>query len=168
MLGNAAEETATHELLRDRGPTLREERGAAELVVTAAPYESPDQHAESDSPEHARQTQIIDAVVGEEALVLGGQDRVTDDRWNVLVPRDLALLPGQLDKRPVAGIVDVADGRELEAREGSEVRQVVAVEVHVADLGGRQQDRAGRYRRDDTPTEKGDVLHVHPHGGPRF
>jgi hypothetical protein len=88
---------------------LREEIGAADLVVTAAPYESPDQHAESDSLEHARQTQIIDSVVGEEALVLGGQDRVTDDRWNVLVPRDLALLSGQLDERPVAGIVDVAE-----------------------------------------------------------
>ena len=49
-----------------------------------------------------------------EALVLGGQDRITDDRWNVLGV-DLALLPGQLDERPVAGIVDVADGRELDA-----------------------------------------------------
>ena len=49
-LGDAAEETATHELLRDRGPTLREERGAVEFVVTAAPCQPPGQHAESDFP----------------------------------------------------------------------------------------------------------------------
>jgi hypothetical protein len=53
------------------------------------------------------------------ALVLGGQDRITDDGWNVLVARDLAPLQGQLDERPVAGIVDVADGRELEALEST-------------------------------------------------
>ena len=55
-----------------------------------------------------------------------------------------------------------------EAREGSEVRQVMAVEIDVVDLGGRHHDRARRDRRDDAPTEKGDVLHVHPHGGPRL
>ena len=110
LRGNAAEETAAHELLRDRRPTLREERGAAELVVTAAP--SPVVQTSMPSltlPSTRGRLQIIDAVVGEEALVLGGQDRVTDDRWNVLVPRDLAVLPGQLDERPVAGVVDVAD-----------------------------------------------------------
>jgi hypothetical protein len=53
------------------------------------------------------------------ALVLGGQDRITDDGWNVLVARDLAPLQGQLDERPVAGIVDVADGRALEALEST-------------------------------------------------
>jgi len=90
--------------------------------VTAAPCQPPGQHAESDFREHARHAQKIDSVVREEALVLGGQDRVTNDWRNVLVPRDLALLAGQLEQRFVAGIVDVADGRELEAREGAEVR----------------------------------------------
>jgi hypothetical protein len=77
--------------------------------------------------------------VGEEALILGGQDRVTNDRWNVLVPRDLAVLPGQLDERPPAGVVDVADRWELKTREGPQVRQVLAIEVDVMDLGDREQ-----------------------------
>ena len=131
MLGNAAEETATHELLRDRGPTLREERGAAEFVVTAAPYESPDQHAESDSPEHARQTQIIDAVVGEEALVLGGQNRVTNDRRDVLIARDVPVLPGERDERLAVGVVDVTNGRKLEPHQRTQVGHVLAIEIDV-------------------------------------
>ena len=115
---DAAEKIAAHELLGNRRPALREERGAVDLVVTAAPDKPPRQHADPDLPEHARHAEVVDPVVGEEALVLGGQDRVTNDRRNVLVPRDLAVLARQLDERPAGGVVDVTDRRELKRVKG--------------------------------------------------
>ena len=108
--------------------------------MTAAPHKPSRQHADPDLPEHARQAEVVDPVVGEEALVLGGQDRVTNDRRNVLVPRDLAVLSGQLDERPAAGVVDAADRWKLKTREGPQVGQVVAIEVDVMELGDRQQN----------------------------
>ena len=106
----AAEKVAAHELLSNRRPALREERSASHLVVRATPHQPARQRAAPNLAEHARQAEVVDPVVGEEALVLGGQDRVTNDRWNVLVPGDLPVLSGQLDERSSAGMVDVADG----------------------------------------------------------
>jgi hypothetical protein len=95
--------------------------------------------------------------MGKKALVLGGEDRVTNDRGKVLVPRDLAVLSGQLHERPAAGIVDVADGGELRTHEGPQVGQVVAIEVHVMDLGDRQQrGEHGRGDYDAATSEKED------------
>ncbi len=136
---HAAEKSAAHELLGNRRSALREERDAVHLVVTAAPHKPSCQHADPDLPEHARHAEVVDPVVGEEALVLGGQDRVTNDRRNVLVPCDLAVLSGQLDERPAVGIVDAADRGELKTRERPQVGQVVAIEVDVMQLGDRQQ-----------------------------
>ena len=81
----AAEKAAAHELLSNRRPALREERSASYLVVRAAPSPAVPPACRPDLPDHARQAEVVDPVVGEEALVLGGQDRVTNDRWNVLV-----------------------------------------------------------------------------------
>jgi hypothetical protein len=77
--------------------------------------------------------------VGEEALILCGQDRVTDDRGNVLVPRDLAVLSSELNERSAVGVVDVADRGEFETREGSQVGQVAAIEIDVMEFGDDQQ-----------------------------
>jgi hypothetical protein len=63
-----------------------------------------------DLPKHARHAEIVDPVMREEPLVLGGEDRVADDRWYILVTDDLAVLVGQLDERRTASVVDVADG----------------------------------------------------------
>ncbi len=141
-------------------PPCGKSAAPSHLVVTTAPQQPSRQHADPDLPEHARQAEVVDAVVGEEALVLGGQDRVTNDRWNVLVPRDLAVLSGQLDERPAAGVVDAADRWKLKTREGPEVGQVVAIEVDVMELGDRQQrgehgrgghEAATGEKEDDTP-----------------
>ena len=87
----------------------------------------------------------------EEALVLCRQDRVTNDRRNILVSCDLAVLSGQLDERSAVGIVDVADRGELKAREGPQVGQVVAIEVDVMELGDRQQRSEHGRDDDDAP-----------------
>ena len=133
-------------------PPCGKSAAPSQLVVTAAPHEPSRQHADPDLAEHARHAEVVDPVVGEEALVLGGQDRVTDDRWNVLVPRDLAVLSSQLDERPAAGVVDVADRWELKTREGPQVGQVVAIEVDVMELGDRQQRGEHGRGGNDAPT----------------
>src|SRR5688572_25852569 len=106
---HTAEKDAAHKLLSNRGSALREQRDAVHLVVSAASYKPSRQHTHPDPPKHSRDAQVVDPVVGEETLVLGGQDCVPNDRWNVLVPCDIAVLASQLDERPPAGVVDVAD-----------------------------------------------------------
>ena len=64
-------------------------------------------------------------------LVFRGKNRVTHDRWDVLVLRDLPVLSGELDERLAVGVVDVADGGKLEPREWPQVGQVPAIEVDV-------------------------------------
>jgi hypothetical protein len=125
---------------------LREERGAVHLVVTAAPYKPSRQHADPDLAKHARHAHVVDPVVGEETLVLSSQNRVADDRWNVLVPRELAVLAGQLDERRATGVVDVADRWEFKTREGPQVGQVAAIEIDVMELDDHQQ--SGEHGRD--------------------
>ena len=133
-----AEEIATHELLGNRRSALRKERRAFHLVVTAAPHKPAGEHADSDLREHARQAEVVDPVVRKKAFVLGGQNRVTHDRRNVLVARDLAVLAGQFDERFAAGVVHVADRGKLKTREGSQVGKILPAEVDVMELGDRQ------------------------------
>jgi hypothetical protein len=66
---HTAEEGAAHELLGDRRSALRKERGAAYLVVASATYETSRQHPDSDLPQDSRQAEVVDPVVGKEALV---------------------------------------------------------------------------------------------------
>jgi hypothetical protein len=69
--------------------------------------------------------------VREEALVFGGQDRVSHNGWDVGVLRNLPVLRGELDQRLAVGVVDVADGGELKAREWPELGQILPTEVDV-------------------------------------
>ena len=48
-------------------------------------------------------------------------------------------LSGQLDQRPAAGVVDTTDRWKLKSREWAKVRQVMAIDVNVMELGGRQE-----------------------------
>ena len=85
--------------------------------------------------------------MGEETLVFRGENRVANDRRNVVVPGDLAILPRELDERDAVGVVDVADGRKLEPGEWTEVGQVIAIDVDVMQRGQREQHGDHRRRR---------------------
>ena len=97
--------------------------------------------------DHPRQRAVVHAGVGEEVLVLGRQDGVAQDERHLVVGDDPAILPRQLDQHLAAGVVDLADRRELEADEGLEVGQAAPVEVDVVDEPPRreqeQQDQGG-------------------------
>jgi hypothetical protein len=68
--------------------------------------------------------------MGEEVLVLGGENRFTNNGRDVLILGDLPVLP-YLTERLAVGIVNVADRRKLEAGEWSYIRQVGSVKIDV-------------------------------------
>lgn len=65
--------------------------------------------------------------MGEEVLVLGGENRITNNGRDVLIPGDLPVLSCYLNDRLVVGIVNVADCRKLKAGKWSYVRQIASV-----------------------------------------
>ena len=127
---------------------------AARVVAPAARRQPRHPGADPDLAEHARHAEVVHAVVGEEALVLRGQDRVTHDRRDVLVLRDLPVLSGELDERLAVGVVDVTDGRKLEPREGPQVGQVRAIEVDV--MNGARDGNGDSQKRDDSKRGAGE------------
>ena len=96
--------------------------------------------------------------MGEEVLVLGGQDGVAEDRRHLVVGDDLAILPRQLDEHHALGVVDVPDRRKLEPDEGLEVREAAPVEVDVVDEPDHGEEQQEQQRQ-----ERG----REPHGGAR-
>jgi hypothetical protein len=94
----------------------------------------------------------------EKVLVLGGEDRITNNGRDVFMPDDLPVLFCQLNKRLAVGVVDVADRRKLEAGEGSYVRQVGSVKIDVMESdcneGGRNEYCANEKATDHpSPTQ---------------
>ena len=69
--------------------------------------------------------------MGEEVLVFGGENRVADDRGNVPILHNLAMLFCEFDQQPSVGVVDMSNGRKLKTGKGFDVRQVGPVEVDV-------------------------------------
>lgn len=53
----------------------------------------------------------------EEVAVLRGEDRISNNGWNVLILGDQPVLSCQRNERLAVGIVDVADRRKLKASE---------------------------------------------------
>src|SRR6185369_6663660 len=112
-------------MLRDRRAALRKDRRAARVSGRHLRHPCTDSHFSY----HAGDAEVVDAVMREEALVFRSKDRVTYDRWDVLVPRDLPVLPGELDERLAVGVIDTADSGELKAGERPQVGQVPSIKV---------------------------------------
>ena len=136
--GHVPEKDSSHELLGDRRAALRKDPWHACLVVSSRPHEACHHVSNPDLAHHARQAGIVDAVMREEVLVFGGEDRVPDDGGNLVESRRLPALAGQRDERMAVSVVHVADRRKLEADEGTQVREVGAVEVDVMEAGTRE------------------------------
>ena len=97
--------------------------------------------------DHPREGPVFDAGVGEEVLVLGGQDGVAEDRRHLIVGDDSAILSCHLDQHPILGVVDAAGRRELETDEGLEIGNTAPVEVDVVnEPHGQKQERRDEAR----------------------
>ena len=107
---------------------------------------------------------VVNAVVREEPLVLGGQNRVTNDRRYVLISRDVSIFSGERDERLAVGVVDVTDGWKLEPDERTQVGHVLAIEIDLVprteseqrdtQQGNAYEHHAGQQPDDDASTER--------------
>ena len=79
--------------------------------------------------------------MGEEVLVLGGEDRIPNNGRDVLIPGDLAAFRSHLNERLTVDVVDVADGGELKPAECLQVRQVGSIKPDVTDSPCSQSGR---------------------------
>ena len=67
----------------------------------------------------------------EEVLVLSGEDGAGNHQRDVLIPADPPVFGGHLYQRLAIDVVDVADGREIEADERFQIRQISPVQIDV-------------------------------------
>jgi hypothetical protein len=77
----------------------------------------------------------------EEVLVLGGEDRITNNEWDVLILDVPPVLSCHLNERLTVGIVYVADRRKLKAGEWSYVRQVGSIKIDVIESDCNESGR---------------------------
>ena len=77
----------------------------------------------------------------EEVLVLGGKDGTRNHVRDFLVPADPPVLGGHLHERLAVRIVDVTDGREIEADEWFQVRQIGSVKIDAIETYSRENGR---------------------------
>src|SRR4029450_4493178 len=82
-------------------------------------------------PEHTRHADVVHTIVGEEPFILGGKNRVANERRDVLIPGDVPIFPGEPDERLAVDVVDVTDRWKLESCERPRVRQVFAIDIDV-------------------------------------
>ena len=137
------QEVAADELLRERRAALRQQQ--PEPVTALPPLGQRARHRLLD---HPRQRPVVHAGVGEEALVLGRQDRLAQDERHLVVGDDPAVLARQLDQHLAVSVADDAGRGGLESDERLEVGQAGAVEVDVVDQPRRreQEQRHGKER----------------------
>jgi hypothetical protein len=145
----ALQKHTPHELLRERGSALREDRAAAGVVAAASRGQPRPPRADPHFADHARKAEIVHAVMGEEPLVLRGENRLTHDRRDVGVGGDVAVLPGELDQRLAVGVVDVTDAGKFKARETPQVGKVLAIEADVVQRARRGYCGANRRDADE-------------------
>ena len=100
---------------------------------------------------HSWQRAVLEAGVGEEVPVFGGQDCVAEDRRHFVVGDDAAVLPRQLDKHCALRVVDLAGRRNLETDEALEIGQAAPVEVDVVDEPDRRKQEQQRKERRHEP-----------------
>jgi hypothetical protein len=79
--------------------------------------------------------------MGEEILVLSGEDRIANNGRDVLILGDLPILSCQLNERLAVGIVDAADRGKLKAGEWFYVGQVGSVKIDVKVSGCNESGR---------------------------
>ena len=137
------QEVAADELLRERRAPLRQEQ--PEPVAALPPLA---ERARRRLLDHPRQRTVVHAGMGEEALVLGGQDGLAQDERHLVVGHDPAVLARQLDQHLAVSVADDAGRGGLEPDERLEVGHAGAVEVHVVDQPRRrdQEQRHGKER----------------------
>ena len=143
------EEVTADELLRERRATV----GEMQPKPVAVPPRGYGVHHRLVG--HAWQRAVLDAGVGEEVAVFGGQDRVAEDRRHFVVGDDAAVFPRQLDEDGAVSVVDRAGRRDLETDEALEIGQATPVEVDVMDEPDRrdqEQQRQERSRQDHAAT----------------
>jgi hypothetical protein len=73
--------------------------------------------------------------VGEEVLVLGGEDRLAHHGWDLVVLEDAPIFARELDEHLAAGVRDLADRGRLESDEGIQVGNAGPVEVEMMGAG---------------------------------
>ena len=138
------QEVAADELLRERRAPLRQEQ--PQPVAALPPFT---ERAHRRLLDHPRQRTVVHAGMGEEALVLGGQDGLAQDERHLVVGHDPAVLARQFDQDRAVRVADDAGRGGLEPDERLEVGQAGAVEVDVVDQPrARKQDRRGDCERD--------------------
>jgi len=87
---------------------------------------------------HPGKRAVLEAGVGEEVPVFGGQDRVAEHGRHLVVGDDAAILSRELLEHRAVGIVERADRGNLEPDEALEIGQAAAIEVDVVDEPGRR------------------------------
>ena len=125
------EKITAHKLLSDRRSALRQKRRTVNFVLRSESYETCRQSSDPDFAQHARNDRIVNAAMREEMFVFSGDDRIANNRRDVLILGDLAVLICQFNERLAVGIVDGADGRKLKAGECFYVRQIPSIKIDV-------------------------------------
>ena len=138
------QEVAADELLRERRSPLRQEQ--PEPVAALPPLAHGAHRRFLDDP---RQRPVVHARVGEEAVVLGGQDGLAQDERHLVVGHDTAVLARQFDQHLAVSVADDAGRGGLEPDERLEVGHPGAVEIDVVDepCGRKQQQRQRKERK---------------------
>ena len=98
--------------------------------------------------------------MGEEAVVLGGQDGLAQDERHLVIGHDAAVLARQFDQHRAVSVADDAGGGGLEPDERLEVGHAGAVEVDVVDEPCRRNQ--GQRHGKERDAEEHDP--VPPHG----
>ena len=135
------EKMTSYELLGNRRSAMREDRPAIYLFFPAYLCKPSYQSSNPDFTEYARNYGIVNTAVGEEVLVLCGDDRIPDNGRDVLVLDVPPVLFCHLNERLTIDIVNVADRRKLKAGEWSYVRKVGSVKIDVIEYDCNKSDR---------------------------
>ena len=155
LSGHVFEEIAAHELLGDGRSALGEDGGAIGRIPLSHLREAPQQIQNPEFAHDAGKSEVVDSVVGEEVLVLGGENGAAKNGRDLPIPGDLAVFRSQLDERPAVYIVDVADSGKLKPAECLQVGQVGSIEIDVVncacDQSGRDDCRAHQKANQATP-----------------
>jgi hypothetical protein len=141
--GHVGEEVAADELLRERRATLGEEDPEPRAALPPC-----GQRVLCGFLDDPGKGAVLHAGMGQEVLVLGGQDRLAHDEGYLVVGDHPAVLPCELDQHLALGVVDLTGRGGLEADERVEVGEAAPVEVHEANEPRRGQERDERPEQD--------------------
>ena len=89
--------------------------------------------------------------MGEEVLVLGGENCIADNGRNVPILQNLAVLRCQLNQWLSVGVVDMSNGRKLITDERPDVRQIGPVEVDI--MKSHENNKSNNHDNDADRTD---------------